>query len=94
MTDLEQRAIRAIQEVAMPKEGWHARRASYLFFRLTMQPHSRLVETQAGDLWYLVWRYRRQIADREVVAHADELVNGALHLAFDGSEESLQREGR
>jgi hypothetical protein len=94
MTDLEKRAIRVLQDVRMPQEGWHARRAQYLFFRLTMQPAARLVETQAGDLWYLVWRFRRQIADREVVAHADNLVNGALHLAFDGSEESLQREGR
>jgi hypothetical protein len=48
-------------------------------------PNARLVETQAGDLWFLVWKFRRQIADAAVVAHADELLNGAMHLAFEGS---------
>jgi hypothetical protein len=49
---------------------------------MTLTPHDRLADTQAGDLWFLVWRYRRQIQDHEVVAHADEIVNGAMHLAI------------
>jgi hypothetical protein len=94
MTEIEKRAILALQAVAMPKETWHGRRAEYLHMRLQVMPNARLVETQAGDLWYLCWRYRRQITDAAVVERADYIVNGALHLAFDGSEESLQREGR
>ena len=94
MDDLEKRAIVALRDVRMPTESWHWRRAEYLYTRLSIMPNARLVETQAGDLWYLCWRYRRQIDDAAVVARADELVNGAMRLAFDGSEESLQREGR
>lgn len=94
MTDLEKRAITAVNAVRFPSKGWYENRAKFLKMKMDVFPHARLVETQAGDLWFMVWHFRRQIADREVVAHADELVNGAMHLAFDGSEESLQREGR
>jgi len=37
---------------------------------------------QFNDLWFLVWRYRRQIADLDVVTKANEIVNGALSLEF------------
>jgi hypothetical protein len=94
VTDLEKRAITALQQVNFPREGWYQNRSRVLYFKMHRFPHARLVETQAGDLWFMVWKFRRQIEDAAVVAHADELVNGALHLAFDGSEESLQREGR
>jgi hypothetical protein len=94
MTDLEKRAITALQGVRFPREGWYENRARFLEMKMVLGPHARLVVTQAGDLWYMVWKFRRQIGDRAVVAHADELINGAMHLAFDGSEESLQREGR
>ena len=94
MTDLEKRAIAALAGVRFPAEGWYGNRAHFLKMKMEVFPHSRLVETQAGDLWLLVWRFRRQIQDEVVLARADELVNGAMHLAFDGSEESLQREGR
>lgn len=75
----------------MSEESWHARRASYLFFRLTMQPNARLVETQQGDLWFLVWRYRRQITDSEVLARADWLVNGAMRIDFSGNPQAGER---
>lgn len=94
MTDLEKRAITALAGVRFPSKGWYENRAKFLKMKMDVFPHARLVETQAGDLWFLVWHFRRQIKDDAVLAHADELVNGALHLAFDGSEESLQREGR
>jgi len=94
MTDLEKRAINALAGVRFPAEGWYANRAYFLKMKMDVFPNARLVETQAGDLWFLVWRFRRQIHDDAVKARADELVNGAMHLAFDGSEESLQREGR
>lgn len=94
MTDLEKRAITVLQGVRFPSMGWYENRARFLKMKMDCFPNARLVETQASDLWFLVWKFRRQITDREVVARGDELVNGALHLAFDGSEESLQREGR
>lgn len=94
MTDLEKRAIQALADVKLPSEGWHLRRVEYLFMKLALYPNARLVTTQAGDLWFLVWRYRRQIADAAVVAHADELVNGAMHLAFDDSPQEVSPDGR
>jgi hypothetical protein len=83
VTDLEHRAILALRDVRMPSQGWHWRRAEYLYFKMTQFPSARLVETQQVDLWFLVWRYRRQIIDKEIVAHAEYLVNGAAQLAFD-----------
>jgi hypothetical protein len=94
MTDLEKRAITALAGVRFPAEGWYENRAKFLKMKMDVFPHARLVVTQAGDLWFLVWRFRRQIRDGAVIARADELINGAMHLAFDGAEESLQREGR
>lgn len=83
MTDLEARAIRALRTVKMPAEGWHARRREYLSQRLALQPRARLIETQQGDLWYMVWRYRRQVKDAAVVAESDRIVNGALNLVYE-----------
>ncbi len=82
MTDLETRAIVALRAVKMPEKGWHRRRATFLIELMARDPNSRLDQWQAGDLWFLVWRFRRQITDAEVVAHANEIVNGAMHLAF------------
>ncbi len=90
MTDLEKRAITALQAVRFPREGWHLERAAVLHMKMTLYPHARLVETQAGDLWFLCWTYRRQIKDEAVVARADELVNGAKRLIFE-LEPSLER---
>ena len=82
MTDLEKRAIKALQSVVMPSEGWYAARAEYLHGRMLIMPNARLISTQAGDLWYLVWRFRRQITDRELVDTANELVNKVRSLPF------------
>ncbi len=82
MTDLEKRAVTALRSVKMPEQNWHARRAESLNMRLTLQPQPRLGITEEADLWYLVWRYRRQIADLEVVARENEIVNGAMSLGF------------
>jgi len=83
MTDLEKRAIAALQQVRFPREGWYENRARFLNMKMVCSARARLVETQAGDLWYLVWKFRRQIRDDAVIAYADELVNGAMRLAFD-----------
>jgi len=82
MTDLEKRAIVALRTVKMPEQNWHGRRADTLNSQFQLWPDMRLGFELAADLWYLVWRYRRQIADVEVVAHANELVNGVLSLGF------------
>ena len=82
MTDLEQRAIRALRAVKMPEKNWHGKRAELLNARLQLQISERLPMNDAADLWFLVWTYRRQIADREVVNRANEIVNGAMSLVF------------
>jgi hypothetical protein len=82
VTELEKRAVTALRSVKMPERTWHGRGAEALNLRMTLQPQLRLGFTEAADLWFLVWRYRRQIADREVVAHANEIVNGEMDLAF------------
>ena len=82
MTYLETRAVTALRSVRMPEKNSHARRAGVLDGRMTMQPNMRLTFPEAADLWFLVWHYRRQIPDADVVAKANEIVNGALGLSF------------
>ena len=82
MTDLEKSAVVALRDVKVPDKNWHGARIEALNMRLTVKPEPRLGCTEEADLWFLVWRYRRQIADAAVVAHADELMNGARSLSF------------
>jgi hypothetical protein len=82
MTDLEKRAVTALHSVKMPEKNWHARRAKLLYELMEKSPCASLYSTSVGDLWFLVWTYRRQIADRQVVAEANAVVNGALNLEF------------
>lgn len=83
MTDLEKRAIAALYQVSANPYSWHPRRIAALNLRATVTPAARLKCTEAADLWFLVWHYRRQIADAAVIAEADRLRNGALRLIFD-----------
>lgn len=83
MTDLEQRAIRALRDVKVPAKNWHGTRIEALNMRLAVIPDAGLGCTDQADLWFLVWRYRRQIEDAAVVAYADELVNGEKSLSFE-----------
>lgn len=82
MTDLEQRAIRALRDVRVPAKNWHGTRIEALNMRLTVIPEAGLGITDQADLWFLVWRYRLQIDDAAVVAYADDLVNGTRSLNF------------
>lgn len=82
MTDLEQRAIRLLLEVKVPEVTWHGARVESLNMRLTLEPDKPLPSFEAADLWFLVWRYRRQIDDLQIVAKANELVNGVLSLSL------------
>lgn len=82
MTEIQQRAIRSLCNVRVPEQGWHGTKIEKLNMWLTVQPEKPLPASDLADLWYLVWRYRRQIDDREVVAEADAVINGAFRLAF------------
>jgi len=66
----------------MPEFHWHARRVKSLYDLMEKSPCARLFSWSAGDLWFLVWTYRRQITDVDVVSKANEIVNGALSLEF------------
>ena len=82
MSDLEIRAITALRSVKMPEPTWHGRRAEFLNGLMTLDPHSHLCIDQKADLWFLVWRYRRQIDNYDLVATAKSMVTGAMSLAF------------
>ena len=82
VTALETRAVVALRSVIMADRGWHARRREFLNGLMSQEPHTRLEHLQAADLWFLVWRYRRQIDDAQLIATANEVVNGAMSLAF------------
>lgn len=82
MTEIEKRAIRSLDTVKVPEKLWHGRRIQELALQLDTYPDWKLSYSQGADLWFLVWRYRRQIEDDEVVRKANEIVNGALSLEF------------
>ena len=82
MTELEQRAITALHHVKMPSKTWHADRAEALNARMLLFPDRPLAVDQKADLWFLVWRYRRQVDDPVLFRAANEMVNGALSLEF------------
>lgn len=82
MTVLEQRAIRLLVGVAYAPHSTHTRAAHALYKLFLDDPLWNLSAEQQANLWFLIWHYRRQVNDAEVVARADELVNGALHMEF------------
>lgn len=82
MTVLEIRAVRALRGVRVAHSTWHDRRVEALNKWLDFKPEARLGITEEADLWFLVWRYRRQIDDAAVVARADELIHGRQTLKF------------
>lgn len=82
MTDLEKRAITVLLSVKVPEQVWHGRRIEALNMLMKVDPKRNLGVSQKADLWFLVWRYRRQIDDEQLIRTANELVNGAMSLAF------------
>ena len=82
MTDLEKRAVTALRSVKMPEQTWHGRRTEFLNGLMTLDVTRKLTVEQKADLWFLVWRYRRQIDDYDLVATATSMVTGAMSLAF------------
>jgi hypothetical protein len=82
MTDLEQRAMNALLPIAFNPHSWHRMRAHALYRVYLSDPLWKLTEHEQNDLWFLMWTYRRQVRDTELVAHANEQVNGAMSLRF------------
>jgi hypothetical protein len=82
VTDLEKHAITLLRKVKMPERAWHARRAEFLCVSMTVDPNRHLNVDEKADLWFLVWRYRRQIDDYDLVSTARSMVTGAMSLAF------------
>jgi hypothetical protein len=82
VTDLEQRAIQALCYVMFSKKSGDIFKLARLERSYPLLASTELSIEQQADLWFLVWRYRRQIQDADVVMHADDVVNGALNLRF------------
>lgn len=68
--------------IAYAPEGWHKSRAHTLYRLFLHDPNCKLNFLEEADLWFLIWRYRRQVRDAELVTHSDEVVNGAMSLRF------------
>jgi len=75
MTALEQRAARALQ--CGPKLGFDAHRkfAVAVYAQSLHDSGSFLAVERAKYLWLLVWRYRRQIDELDLVAYADSVLH-------------------
>lgn len=82
MTSLEQRAVRLLPNLSYAPGVWHQDRAKTLYRFLNSDPLWTLTALEQADLWLLIWCYRRQVQDVELVARADEIRNGALALRF------------
>ncbi len=70
MTQLEQSAARALYNVRTGVFNNAGRFIGWLEFLAEQEPSRELKPHQLKGLWELVWRYRRQIADRDLVALA------------------------
>ena len=82
MTVLEQRAARLLPRISYAPDTWHQARAKTLFRMCNSDPLWTLTALEQANLWFLIWNYRRQVDDVELVAHAEELRTGALSLKF------------
>ena len=74
MTDLERRAARAMSPgritypVASPPKRFARSIAAQAEGGMSGEP--RITDKQAALLWAIVWRFRRQVNDRELLAFA------------------------
>ena len=82
MTELEQRACRALPGITFSRKSGHVKIANRIYRIFLSDPMWPLSEEEQADLWFLLWRYRRQIDDRELVAHAEELLTGAMTMSL------------
>lgn len=70
-TDLEAKAIRAIE----PGMVTYVVGTSTKRFARQIQGAAQLTDKQRAYIWAIVWKYRRQIADKTLVEHARTLEN-------------------
>jgi hypothetical protein len=82
VTDLEKLAVTTLRSVIVPEQVWHGHAIERLNMRMTIKPDDGLPVSDRADLWFLVWRYRRQIDDDKLIREANKMVNGALSLEF------------
>jgi hypothetical protein len=82
MTNLEQRAAQVLHRIRYAPNIWHEPRAKTLYRLSTNCSRWNLTAHEQADLWFLIWHYRRQVNDAELVARADEVVNGQVALRF------------
>ena len=82
MSDLEQRAIRVLMGpgVKVWRGDWPRVTNLYLLWRA--DPLWTLSAAESKSLWSLLWKFRRQITDRELLAEADLRVNNRLCLTL------------
>jgi hypothetical protein len=82
MTDLEQRAAQLLPQIRYAPDMWHEPRAKFLYRVWKSDPLWNLTALEQADLWWLIWHYRRQVDDADLVWRADEVTNGVLALRF------------
>jgi hypothetical protein len=82
MTLLEQRAMQVLPSISYAVQTWHQPRAHSLFRVFRSDPLWPLSTHELDDLWFIVWYYRRQVNDPELVARASEHLHGALALRW------------
>jgi hypothetical protein len=82
MTDVEQRAARLLHRIRYAPDTWHELRAKALFRICDKEPCWKLTAPEQADLWFLIWHYRRQVNDAELIGYANEVVNGQVSLRF------------
>jgi hypothetical protein len=80
LTRIEQNALAALVGVNVGKHPTAGKRIAELQHRMVISPERRLTPEEAANLWFFVWHFRAQIADAQVVAEADSIINGATHL--------------
>jgi hypothetical protein len=82
MTDIEQRAAKMLDRIRYAPNIWHEPRAKTLYRLSQSCPHWNLTALEQADLWFLIWHYRRQVNDTELIGRAGEVVNGQVALRF------------
>jgi hypothetical protein len=82
MTDLEQRAMRLLPRIRYAPGIWHEPRGKWLFRLWERDPRWKLTAQEHADLWFLIWHYRRQLDDAQVIGYANEVNNGQVALRF------------
>lgn len=74
MTDLERRAVSALDPVTFPVASFWKRLRRSLAGQAA-QENPTISDRQAACLWKTVWRFRRQVLDQTIVAEAESRIS-------------------